>query len=137
MTSTLGSSTLNSYLNNTVGSLLSGNNFSSSSQAAHSSSGAANNSTGANSSGKFFNVDADDIAQDDDMHLEEEPEEELMDLELCSLQGVYSIIGLISEKKLTPDDLDAFEALRIWGPIHDLEAVMKALSVQRDTLLHK
>jgi hypothetical protein len=66
-----------------------------------------------------------------------ESDDDTPGIPLTSLESVVAIIDQLSDKKLTPNDLDAFEALRMWGSIDDLQQASAALSRQRDLLLNR
>jgi hypothetical protein len=68
---------------------------------------------------------------------DDEQEEEEEGVPLISLDNVLSIVNQLSEKKLTPNDLDAFEALRTWGSLQEIQQTVSSLSFQRDSLLNR
>jgi hypothetical protein len=81
-----------------------------------------------------------DIDEEDDIDPAAEEEDDHSssnEMRICSLDSVLAIVNQLHEYKLTPNDLDAFEALRNWGCSDDMQQAVSSLSYQRDLLLNK
>jgi hypothetical protein len=81
-----------------------------------------------------------DIDEEDDIDPAAEDDDDCSsshEMRICSLDSVLAIVNQLHEHKLTPNDLDAFEALRNWGSSDDMQQAVSSLSYQRDLLLNK